>query len=99
MGYMIRDKRYKLLVRGTLDDGMLFDLQCDPFELDNMFHDPAYADVLSKMKARLTEKMLFSGAGKNHCDLSAPRAKSAEETAERADRVKRFVQSRWEQTP
>ena len=99
MGYMIRDKRYKLLVRGTLDDGMLFDLQRDPFELDNVFHDPAYADVLSKMKARLTEKMLFSGAGKNHCDLSAPRVKSAEETAERADRVKRFVQSRWEQTP
>ena len=95
IGYMIRDRRYKLLIRGSLEDGMLFDLQKDPFELHNVFFDPAYAEVLALMKARLIDRMLFSAAGKNHQDLSASQTENAEKTKRRAKEVKSFIRRQW----
>lgn len=48
-------ERYKFtLYRGHTDWGELFDLETDPGEVDNKFHDPAYADV----KAELFEKFM-----------------------------------------
>lgn len=95
LGYMIRDRRYKLLIRGSLEDGMLFDLQKDPFELHNVFFDPTYAEILVLMKARLIDRMLFSAAGKNHQDLSAPQTENAEKTRRRAKEVKSFIRRQW----
>lgn len=46
------DRRYKLtLYRDRPDWGELFDLQEDPGELRNRFHDPAYAGVKAELMA------------------------------------------------
>ena len=42
---MIRDRRYKLVVYHDRDIGELFDLEIDPGEFDNLWTDPAYADL------------------------------------------------------
>jgi hypothetical protein len=31
----------------------LFDLELDPFELNNLYHDPAYASVIEELKDEL----------------------------------------------
>lgn len=94
-GYMIRSDRYKLLVRGSLEDGMLFDLEKDPWEQENRFHDPAYGEILAWLKEQLIETMLFSGTGKNHCDLDAPRTVERSVTDARAQQLKAFIREQW----
>lgn len=42
-------KRYKLTVYRNADYGELFDLETDPGELQNRWHDPAYDSVKSKL--------------------------------------------------
>ena len=42
---MIRDRRYKLVAYHDRDIGELFDLGIDPGEFDNLWTDPAYADL------------------------------------------------------
>jgi arylsulfatase A-like enzyme len=64
--YGYRDHRYKLIY--FYNDGMgipgsgeytfppeweLYDLELDPGELDNVYHDPAYADVREELKVRM----------------------------------------------
>ncbi len=46
----VRDSRHKLMRFPDTDEWMLFDLEKDPQEMKNLFADPAYADVLGKMK-------------------------------------------------
>ena len=47
----LRDSQFKY-VRCTLDPELLFDLINDPNELNNLAQDPAYADVLQRMRER-----------------------------------------------
>ena len=64
--YGIRTKRYKLIYYyadaleqlGAIDETYepeweLFDLQVDPHELNNLYHDPAYASVTADLKEQL----------------------------------------------
>ncbi|MDD2628973.1 MAG: sulfatase [Limnochordia bacterium] len=64
--YGLRTYRYKLIYYygeardcgGTIDEAKtpeweLFDLQADPFELFNVYHEPAYQDVVKELKAEL----------------------------------------------
>ena len=64
--YGVRNLRYKLIYyyadalgqQGAIDDPKepeweLFDLENDPFELNSVYHDPAYADVVRDMTAEL----------------------------------------------
>lgn len=92
---MLRTGRYKLLVRGTLEDGMLFDLEKDPWELENRFRNPAYREVLEQLKEYLVNTMLFGASGKNHCDPSAPRTVEQSVMDGRAGRLKAFIRKRW----
>ena len=46
----VRDSRHKLMRFPDTDEWMLFDLQKDPQEMKSVSADPAYADVLGKMK-------------------------------------------------
>ncbi len=55
MGYKaVRTERYKLIDYLELE-GMdeLYDLEIDPFELDNVIGDPAYAELESEMRSEL----------------------------------------------
>ncbi|MEM7131637.1 MAG: sulfatase-like hydrolase/transferase [Chloroflexota bacterium] len=49
---MVRTKRWKYVYAAHTKDE-LYDLQADPAELKNLIDNPAFADVLSEMKARL----------------------------------------------
>ncbi len=64
--YGVRTKRYKLIYYyadalgqlGAIDDPKepeweLFDLENDPQELNSVYHDPAYADVVAELTAEL----------------------------------------------
>jgi arylsulfatase A-like enzyme len=53
--------RYKLTVHRDSDDGELFDLEADPGEVHNLWHDPAAASLKSQMlllhaRARMAEE-------------------------------------------
>jgi arylsulfatase A-like enzyme len=52
--YGVRTKRYKLIhFYYDIDAWELFDLQKDPSELNNVYAEPAYADVVIELKAEL----------------------------------------------
>ncbi|MCP5099717.1 MAG: sulfatase [Chloroflexi bacterium] len=64
--YGIRTLRYKLIYYygealgqpGAIDDSTepeweLFDLEQDPYELNNVYHDAAYAEIVKELKAEL----------------------------------------------
>ena len=64
--YRIRDHHYKLIywynqgldMAGTSDGGQppeweLFDLRQDPQEMMNVYHDPAYKEIVTSLTAHL----------------------------------------------
>jgi arylsulfatase A-like enzyme len=60
----VRTDRYKLIHFYELDEWELYDLEKDPDELQSVYDDPAYADVVKEMKAelkRLQEKYQDDG--------------------------------------
>ncbi|MFC1766378.1 sulfatase [Planctomycetota bacterium] len=52
---MVRTKQWKLIMfmdsRVTDKDGALYDLQDDPDEKNNLYHDPQYQDIIQKLEA------------------------------------------------
>lgn len=53
--YGVRTQRYKLIhFYNDIDQWELYDLRKDPDELNNIYDDPAYADVVKKLKAELS---------------------------------------------
>lgn len=54
--YGIRTERYKLIhFYHDIDCWELFDLKKDPHELNNVYDDPKYADVVSDMEKQLRQ--------------------------------------------
>jgi arylsulfatase A-like enzyme len=52
--YGVRTQRYKLIhFYHDIDEWELYDLKKDPREMKNVYHDPAYADVVKELKAEL----------------------------------------------
>ncbi|MEX1097074.1 MAG: sulfatase [Planctomycetales bacterium] len=49
----VRTDRHKLIHFYNLDEWELFDLEQDPHELKSVYDDPAYADVVARLKAEL----------------------------------------------
>jgi arylsulfatase A-like enzyme len=53
--YGVRTERYKLIhFYNDIDEWELYDLQKDPDELNNIYNDPAYPDVVKQLKAELS---------------------------------------------
>lgn len=53
----LRDKRYKLVAYPEIDDiSELYDLKKDPHEMVNLAGDPVYAEIQSRMTAKLNRK-------------------------------------------
>ena len=52
-GFGLVGPKYKLTWYACDDDGELYDLSKDPYERDNLFHDPDYSDVKNEMLERL----------------------------------------------
>jgi len=52
--YGVRTKRYKLIhFYFDIDEWELYDLKKDPNEMKNVYNDPAYANVVKKLKPEL----------------------------------------------
>jgi arylsulfatase A-like enzyme len=52
--YGVRTQRYKLIhFYYDIDAWELYDLQKDPHELNNVYDDPAYADIVAELKEEL----------------------------------------------
>lgn len=59
---MLRDRRHKYVWNPT-DVDELYDLERDPWELDNRIADPAYQDVLRDLRLRLLARLAEQGDG------------------------------------
>ena len=60
--YGIRTERYKLIhYYGNLDTWELFDLKRDPSEMNNVYHDLEYKEVVTGMKQKLESTMKSYG--------------------------------------
>jgi arylsulfatase A-like enzyme len=88
--YGIRTDRYKLIfyyglpldAPGAFDESTppeweLFDLQNDPHEMNNIYDDPAYSDIIKELKTRLLElKKQYGDTDEKYPELMAVREKS-----------------------
>lgn len=54
------EQRYKISVYRTGEDGELFDLENDPNELTNLWHEPSCVDIKSAMLERMVQGFLQS---------------------------------------
>ena len=95
IGYMLRTKRYKLLVQGSMENTMLFDLEKDPEELENVAEDPAYGEILAGLQRRLADFVLFHSTGKVYRNRQEPQLRKQEELDAQAERMKEFIRERW----
>ena len=51
--YGVRTDRYKLIYFYRIDEWELYDLEKDPSELNSVYDDPTYDDVVTDLKAEL----------------------------------------------
>ena len=57
---MLRDDRYKLVIYHGHEMGELFDLVTDPFEFDNLWDDPTYAEVRFRLLKQSFDDLAFA---------------------------------------
>ena len=80
--YGIRSHRYKLIyyyadamgTEGSIDESYepeweMFDLEVDPYELNNVVDDPAYAQLVLELKAELHRLQAKVGDERYHLDV------------------------------
>jgi arylsulfatase A-like enzyme len=73
--YGVRTDRYKLIYFYRIDEWELFDLRNDPYEMKSVYADPAYADTVNMMKARLEKARERYGDNDSVVDFGEDRAK------------------------
>jgi arylsulfatase A-like enzyme len=52
--YGVRTQRYKLIYFYNLDEWELYDLEKDPREMHSVYDDPAYHDIVARLKKEIT---------------------------------------------
>jgi choline-sulfatase len=57
---MIRTERYKLVAYHGLNEGELYDLEKDPDEYHNLWHNPDYTSLKLDMMSRLCDRMAWT---------------------------------------
>jgi len=66
--YMIKDKRYKLLLCENDSLSQFFDLEEDSFEKNNLYTDENYAENIKYLKEKLLQWILFGTKTQVFCD-------------------------------
>ena len=92
--YMIRDERFKLILTGSFEQGLLFDLQKDPNELHNLFDHPEYRAVRSLLTTKLSSYLLFSAQTPNCHEPDAAVLRSKEITDARSLKVRTLIEEK-----
>jgi arylsulfatase A-like enzyme len=98
--YMARTQTRKLLLTADPAQSLFFDLQSDPLEMDNRFHDPACQAEIADLREHLLHWALFDQPSPVHLDEAAPIIAGAnvyqpadpDAQRERAERVAYFAQ-------
>ncbi len=57
---MLITERWKVCVYGGFGDGVLYDLENDPLEMQNLWDDPAHVSVKADMLARLSDRLALT---------------------------------------
>ena len=52
---MARTQKHKLILTSKGNANLFFDLQKDPYELNNLYGDPEYKDIISQMEQKLNK--------------------------------------------
>lgn len=94
-GYMVRSSKYKLLVNGSFDDRMFFDLERGPYELVNQIHNPIYKQMIREHQDDLIEKLLFRTPVTNHCDRAAPEIVESSLLESRYKRIRDMISQKF----
>ncbi len=70
--YMARTHTHKLLLCRDPSKSLFFDLERDPYEMENRIHDPAYQHVVSELTEHLLNWSLFDAPSMAHLNERAP---------------------------
>ena len=74
--FSLRGDRYKYITYyGLWDTDELYDLQADPEEAHNLFHEPEYQQIATDMETRLYDMM--DELGGSQIPLNRPRGNSS----------------------
>jgi len=73
-GLMVRNARYKLLLDRNDSRSQFFDLEEDPYELDNRIYDEYYASAISDLKEAVLAWQLNETDRAVYVDTSVPLA-------------------------
>jgi arylsulfatase len=69
---MARSRTHKLIDPGTGHDLLFFDLEADPFEMNNAYGKPEYRDEIAAIEKALAGWRSKDARPKQHQDLAAP---------------------------
>jgi arylsulfatase A-like enzyme len=75
--YMARTRRHKLLLCRNPAHSQFFDLNRDPFEMNNLIADPSCQPHIDTLRRRLADWILFARTTPAHLDLDAPVIKAS----------------------
>jgi arylsulfatase A-like enzyme len=81
-GLMVRNARYKLLLDRNDSRSQFFDLEEDPYELDNRIYDEYYASAISDLKEAVLAWQLNETDSAVYVDTSVPLAGGKNVTAD-----------------
>lgn len=57
--YMVRSRRYKLIINKNLDHWLFFDLEKDPLESEDVSGNPVYREILLRHRDYLLQTLVF----------------------------------------
>lgn len=57
--YMVRSKKYKLLLNKNEESSQFFDLEKDPYEIENLYNNSEYQDKVTQYKKQIYRWLLF----------------------------------------
>jgi len=70
--YMARSRTHKLILSHDPDQCLFFDLERDPLELTNRFHDPTYQPLVREHLDALARWLMFDAVPPTYLDEQAP---------------------------
>ena len=74
---------------------MLFDLEQDPFEMENVAEHPDDLETKKELQKKLSDFILFDSLGKVYRDRTASQLRCQTELNAQAEQLKQFIQSQW----
>ncbi len=92
--YMVRSERFKLNVLGDLSNTRFYDLENDPFELNDLSADPQYAEEILNHKLFLSNEILFHSMPPLSLDENGKAVKDPEMIKERSLRLTEYFKTK-----